>query len=58
MKDDVLKLIKDYFLLKDEELILSQSFIDKYNEQYSRNIKDLSYLKNKMKEMIVKGTKQ
>jgi hypothetical protein len=58
MKDDVLKLIKDYFLLKDEELVLSQSFIDKYNEQYSRNIKDLSYLKNKMKEMIVKGTKQ
>ena len=31
MKDDVLKLIKDYFLLKDEELVLSQSFIDKYN---------------------------
>lgn len=58
MKDDALKLIKDYFLLKDEELVLSQSFIDKYNEQYSRNIKDLSYLKNKMKEMIVKGTKQ
>lgn len=58
MKDDVLKLIKDYFLLKDEELILTQSFIDKYNEQYSRNVKDLEYLKNKMKEMIVKGTKQ
>lgn len=58
MKDDVLKLIKDYFLLKDEELILTQSFIDKYNEYYSRNVKDLEYLKNKMKEMIVKGTKQ
>lgn len=58
MKDDVLKLIKDYFLLKDEELILTQSFIDKYDEQYSRNVKDLEYLKNKMKEMIVKGTKQ
>lgn len=58
MKDDVLKLIKDYFLLKDEELILTQSFIDKYNEHYSRNVKDLEYLKNKMKEMIVKGTKQ
>lgn len=56
MEEEIMKLLRDFYGSVDEMINACKTYLDDYEEYEQNSRKDVSALKRRMAEMIIRGT--